>query len=870
MVSQRIYPRFFITFALLVIVSLLAQSIPPGVSAAAPMTQHGQTAAPPVLLESNPADGAAWNGEPLRLTFDQPMAPQSADHLRVQPALAGETKVAEKTIVFTPSEPLTAGVRYQITLLPDATSANGIQLSAPIVLTLVAAAPLQVTSTQPADGANEVTTAGQIVVVFNRPVVPLTSIDDQANLPQPLTMEPPVEGAGQWLNTSVYVFQPTLGLAGGTAYQVTVNPLSGLGGESLAEAYTFRFTTAAPVVLDAMPQGNQVPPDSVVTVTFSQPMDRESTAAAFRLVKTSGSGDPISVEGAIGWDATSTTLTFSPTQWLEFDAGYTVQVANQAQPASRQGTLRESFERDFDVLPLPAVEVVTPLDGEQNVSPDMNVVIRFNTPLSYTSVLPNIHVTPLLSTTQIYSYYAEYNNEVMLSWFKEANTQYTVTIGSAITDNYGNPLGQAVIFRFTTGDHPPFTRINLDRFTHFSAYTTTNVSVNYRNVEQVEAELLRVPLPEFLKLTGQNQWEVWQNYQIPDRTANRIWSRRYASRVGRNITAQQVISLTDESGKRLAPGLYLLELKQPLITPDTMPAQALIVLSNYNLVLKKSQQGQSLAWLTDLRSGQPVADQPVSFYLEQRPLESATTDADGLAKAQWSLTPENSYWPVRAISGEPGEPTFAAVSSEWNNGVAIWDFGLNGGYNPEQYQLHFYTDRPIYRPGQTIYWKGLVRVLEEEEYTLPPEGGLLSVIVRDDQGNAVKEETLALNANGTVSGEVELASTAQTGFYYLEARLPVGERTVYGGAGFQVAAYRKPEFQIEVTPDQPEYVQGDQVRVSIQANYFSGGALGNAPITWRLIADPYYFNWAKAPANRYFSFTPYDPEQTDYDPYRQP
>jgi hypothetical protein len=870
MVSQRIYPRFFVTCILFVIVSLLAQSILPGVSAAPPLAPQAQTGTPPVLVESSPANGASWNGEPLRLIFDQPMDAQSADHLRVEPALAGERTVAENMITFTPSEPLTAGVRYQVTLLTEATGANGIQLSTPVALTLVAVSPLQVTSTQPADHAEDVTTASQIVIVFNRPVAPLTGIDDQAELPQPLTIEPAVEGVGHWLNTSVYAFQPTLGLAGGTAYQITVNPITGLGGESLAEAYTFRFTTAAPIVVDAMPQGNQVPPDSVVTVTFSQPMDRASAAAAFSLVKTSGNGEPTPVEGAIHWDAASTTLTFSPTQWLEFDAGYTVRVANSAQPASRRGALREAFERDFDVLPLPAVEVTTPLDGEQNAPPDINVVIRFNTPLSYTTVLPNIRVTPLVSTTQVYSYYAEYNNEVMLSWFKEANTQYTVTIGSAIADKYGNQLGQDLVFRFTTGDHPPFTRINLDRFTHFSAYTTTNVSINYRNVELVEAELFRVPLNEFLKLTSQNQWEFWQNYRIPDRTANRIWSRSYASRVGRNITAQQIISLTGEGGELLAPGLYLLEVKQPQITPDTMPAQALIVLSNYNLTLKKSQHGQSIAWLTDLRSGQPMAGQSVSFYLEQKPLATAVTDADGIASAQWSLTPENSYWPVRALSGEPGQPTFAAVSSEWNNGVAIWDFGLNGGYSPEHYQLHFYTDRPIYRPGQTIYWKGIVRVLEEEEYSLPPEGGELTIIVRDDQGNAVKEEGVALNANGTVTGQVELASTAVTGFYYLEARLPVGERTVYGGAGFQVAAYRKPEFQIEVAPDQPEYVQGDSVRIQVQANYFSGGALGNAPVAWRLIADPYYFNWANAPTNRYFSFTPYDPEQTDYDPYRQP
>jgi hypothetical protein len=62
------------------------------------------------------------------------------------------------------------------------------------------------------------------------------------------------------------------------------------------------------------------------------------------------------------------------------------------------------------------------------------------------------------------------------------------------------------------------------------------------------------------------------------------------------------------------------------------------------------------------------------------------------------------------------------------------------------------------------------------------------------------------------------------------------DRSIYSGNGFQVAAYRKPEFEISVTSSEPSYVQGDTATVEVQANYFSGGPLSNAPITWRLIS----------------------------------
>lgn len=869
------FPKLRLVIGLLfcTLVAVIIQPLQPTVLARPSFKGAQQSGLPPVLIETNPPDGALWNGEPVVFTFDQTMAPEAAGALAVQPALDGSVDAQGSTITFTPTGAPEAGQRYRFTIDARATSVNGVQLAAPVDISLVAAAPLQVTSTQPGDGATEISTASQIVVVFNRPIVPLTSVDEQENLPQPLTIDPPVEGEGVWLNTSIFAFQPTLGLAGATQYQVTVDGVTGLSGETLAAPVTFRFTTAAPIVVDSTPQGNSAPPDAPVVITFSQPMDPTSSAAAFSLVKTSGD-QPTPVEGVITWDETQTTLTFSPTQWLEFGAGYTVQVESSALPASRQGTLREAYSRDFDVVSLPAVTVVSPVDGASAVSPDMSVTIRFNAPLSYTTVLPNIRVTPTLTTTQIYSYYAEYTNEVGLSWLKEPNTTYTVTVGGAIADRYGNTLGEDFTFHFTTGDYPPFTRINLDRFTHFSAYTTTRVSLYYRNVAQVEAGLYRLPMSEFVKLTGQNQWELWQNYQIPDREANRIWTQSFPAHDTPNITAEQIITLTDASGDILPPGLYLLEVEQPPIPvvdgqpqPDSGPAQALIILSNYNLVLKKSQSGASLAWLTDLRTGEPVAEQIVRFYLEGDQLAEVTTDDDGIAPATLGLTQDNAYWPVLAISGEPGTANFAAVSSEWNTGVAVWDFGLSGGYSPEQYQLHFYTERPIYRPGQTVHWKGIVRVLEDDRYELPAEGMPVNIVVRDDRGNAVLETEVSLGTNGTVNGQVELAPTAVTGFYFLEARLQVGERTVYGGDSFQVASYRKPEFQIEVATDQPEYVEGDTVRVNVQASYFSGGALAHAPVTWRLIAEPYFFNWQQSPPDRFYSFTPYDPEQETTDPY---
>ena len=68
---------------------------------------------------------------------------------------------------------------------------------------------------------------------------------------------------------------------------------------------------------------------------------------------------------------------------------------------------------------------------------------------------------------------------------------------------------------------------------------------------------------------------------------------------------------------------------------------------------------------------------------------------------------------------------------------------------------------------------------------------------------------------------------------------PVPSPQVTGS--FSVAEYRKPAFEVTVTPAKPDLIQGDTLEVSVAAHYFSGGAVVNAPVHWRLLANPLYF-----------------------------
>lgn len=865
----------------------------------------------PVLLTTDPANGAAWDGGPVTFTFDKPLA---AAQILVSPALEGATSVDGASALFTPASAPASGVRYRFTVA-DAAAEDGTALASAPTIVLNAAGAAGVAATQPADGAEEADANAPIVVLFSRPMAPLTGIAEQGDLPQPLTIEPPVEGAGEWISTSVYRFTPAQPLAGATTYRVDVAALPDAAGQSSSAAYSFSFTTAAPIVLSARPTGIFVTPDATVSVTFSQPMDPASTEAAFSLVD-QGPGEiavtpggypaPVSaspqapaaasapVEGSFTWNVTGTVLSFAPAAPLIYGSQYRIAVAESAQPASQQGSIRQAFASSFTVVPLPAVISTSILDGAAGVNPETELRVRFSAPVSDTTVFDSITISPPpISTTNVVSYtYTDYwentgqnqttidtvipfgyNTHLMLNWYREPNTAYTVTINPGVTDQFGNTLAEAYVTSFTTGEYPPLVQIDLDRFTHYSAQTPPIVGVRYRNVDTVDAQLFRLPLRDLYTLGGSNSWSVWETYQVPDQAENLVWTKSAPGDGERNVINVLGFTMADANGNPLPPGVYLLEVRNPATaggdsTVNAQTQKAVIVLTNRNITFKRGLEGQSLAWVTDLASGEPVADAPVVFTLEGETVGDAVSDADGVALAPLTIPANSSYMPVFATSGEPGDEDFAVVSTEWNQGIESWSFGVPTGGSYDQSILTLYTERPIYRPGQTVFWKGILRVVQDDQLSVPPAGTAIQVRVGDGMGNLVAEDMYTVNEFGAIDGQFTLAPDAPTGYYSINATLGADDApAVYGSAGFQVASYRAPEFAITVQTDKPEYIQGDTIKLQVQANYFSGGPLANAPVEWRLLASPYTFVWQDAPAGRFYAFDPFDPEQASYDPY---
>jgi uncharacterized protein YfaS (alpha-2-macroglobulin family) len=824
---------------------------------------------PPQVVYVSPARGEEQQLDaPVQVMFDQPMDANSVERaFTIAPAVAGEFEwVTDRIVYFQPLESYERAERYTLTIDDQARSVEGDKLKRVFEHKFATVGYLEVTSVYPDDGTDEVATDATITVLFNRPVVPLVAIEDQDSLPQPLTFVPPVVGQGEWLNTSIYTFTPDDGFVPATTYKARIAAgLADTTGGVLEEDFTWEFTTLMPGVVATYPNPGTmyVSPEPTVYFAFNQPMDRASVEAAFTLKAAGGTA----VEGTFEWHNAGLilpdrrtyepyawswsagtgpervgveTMGFTPSEPLAFDKTYVAEVAAGAK-GTGGGAMPFAHRANFATIEYPRIVSTSPGNGETDVEPGSGLNVVFSSPMDPASLEGNFSISPDVEATDVYTYWWDSNTELQLSFDVKPNTDYEVTLSGAIKGRYGHELGEDTTVRWSTSSLSPIAYLlTRGRVTAYSAYTQTLAYATVRNVSRIEFSLYKMPVEDFVRTY--DSWEYWDGYRGSSENLIRTWS--VDTDPALDERAIYGTKLSEAEDGRLEPGIYYLEMNVPTgaVYPEVgayhPPEQGrhILVVSRYNLTMKKGIEGV-LVWATDLDSGAVVPGLPITVRGESGSVEEGTTDKDGVFFAA-DFTTADRWTTVFAFAGDTRIPgaDFAVATNDWSGGISAWDFDLPMAYD-EPYTAYFFTDRPIYRPDQTVHFKGILRLDKDAHYSMLPEDAEVRVTIWDSQGTEVYQELLPVSEMGTVYGEISLAEEAALGYYHIEGMY----RDTYFGTSFQVAEYRKPEFQVEVTTDAAEYVQGDEIEVTAEATYFFGGAVADAEVQYYVLSNDYYF-----------------------------
>ncbi|MEE8392164.1 MAG: Ig-like domain-containing protein, partial [Anaerolineae bacterium] len=783
---------------------------------------HGTVS--PVVIQRSPERGEELRPDaPIELVFDRAMDRASVEAaFNVSPEVPGKLEwTDERTVRFEPASDLKRDAEYYVTVGPEAKASDGSPLDGAYRFRFRTVGYLEVAQVIPAPDTEDTEAASTVTVIFNRPVVSLLAVSDPAyaDLPQPVTFEPSIEGSGEWLNTSIYVFIPAEPLAGGNTYIARIAAgLADTTGGVLAEEYEWSFSTQPPHVVWVSPyeESELVGVDTAIQVTFNMRIDCDSATEAFSL-RTGYR----SVAGTFECEAE--TLTFTPTEWLSFDANYRVTVDAGVQSAGGGQGMRDAYDWRFTTVPLPRILSTRPQDGQQDAYAYTSFEIIFNTPIDENTVMSNLEMTPPLSPTQVYTYFRYWDNTFVLGFGAQPSTDYEVRIGPDIADPYGNTTGQAMTVRFRTAALDPRVWLPIPgQIGTYDAHQPTRMVAGYLNVDRLDFRLYQLNMNEFFRAR-----QDWWDYD-PASGPIRQWSVSVAASL--NEIGYAAVDLVEGGGK-LAPGVYLLDMNAPGADYDRWGHRKLLLVSEYNVTFKTSWD-EVWAWVTDLATGRPVSGLTlIAQSYAGSPLGTATTDADGLARFALDDTYQSLPY---VVAQEPF--VLGGTDWDWGAGISPWDFGLEQEHRGSAHRAYIYTDRPIYRPGQTVYFRSILRAEDDVHYSLPRHSEA-EVHIYDATGEEVYREELPLDEFGAFHGELTLAEGASLGDY--------GIQVAYGDEGFytnfQVAAYRPPEFEVVVTPEEAELAAGQPTNADVEVRYFFGGPVAGASVEWNVLSAPYRF-----------------------------
>ncbi|MBK9049952.1 MAG: Ig-like domain-containing protein [Chloroflexi bacterium] len=800
----------------------------------------------PLPGEETTLDGA------ITIRFDQPMDRASVEAAfaiteeqgDAQAVRGNFTWTRDDTVIFTPANNLDRQQRYRVQIGTRAQGLNGQTLEGPVLLNLETVGFIAVSQVIPDTDTDNVQTDSAITVLFNRPIVPLTATGQQANLPQPLTFTPPLDGTGEWVSTSVYRFVPDAPLDGATTYRVTVNEgLEDVVGGLLAEDYTWSFTTVDPSVVSMAPVNNSegITLESGFAVQFNMPMDRASTEGAITLSP--------ATDVEFTWTDEDRTVLITPTARLELDTDYTLSVATSAQSANGNASLDRLTRSNFSTIPFPAVVSTYPEDGELiEVAWFYSVGINFASLMVEQTLVDKIIIEPAPDPERVRTDF--YGQGMNVIFPVQPDTTYVVTVPGTAADPYGNTLGEDYVFSFTTTPLPPVVTLNLPFY--LSQLTTsypTNIEVAYRSTGQVNVALYDLGLP--ISYLNDN-YIVNQDDFVPG-TPTRTWEFPVE-----RSDAAAILEVPLADGDTLPTGVYLVtaESNEPITDPYGRYWQNqrnLVVVADTNLVVKETF-GTVHVWATDLATGEPVSGRVITLYNNlNTEVGQATTDTNGFARIPYTTPQDNYLSGVIAVSNAPGEVGFGVGASDWDINVNPYQFGLQNINVNDEIPTIFYlvTDRPIYRPGDTVAFRGILRDQNYGRYDVSGRDTVDLQLISYNYYEGSEIETIRLepevDSNGNFSGEFVVPEDWPLGTYAFIS----DEQTLQGERSFTVAEYRAPEFLVSVTSETTDIARGETVDMTIEASYFFGGPATDLTVNWNITAERYFLPWE----GPYYSFS---------------
>ena len=735
---------------------------------------------------------------------------------------------------------------------------------------------------------NEMTKNPVITVVFSHPVVPLSRLGKVMTESSVMKIEPSVEGKFRWYGSRTLSFEPQGKLLPQREYTVTVSEnTKSVTGAALKSGFSFSFYTEYidfTAVYPSTPDNTEyinnrdIPLQEArnITVQLSYPFDTEVIKDYLEVITSESPLNPVPFKISRSEFLSSDKNLYERTAVLSFDEDFPEDTDISVILKEGAKSYADSLGRDAESIK--KLHTIKPFrfNSARNYSysfprsqkPDSNpVYLTFTHPVDPDSekIIPFLETsfdTPLSPDNVEIS-----GNTVKINSLPvEYDSVYRITVKEGLPDIYGRELKRTYEKSVKVPDAASYAyfkdsgfKILESQFDHKIIFELQNLEESFRNIE---------------KVNNWTQFSFPSEYEPYDLS----WQKKN-TKYFRTVDLKDYL---DESGF----GTVGLRWKMGVKRKKYRSEEYETVYNNNRLILQVTDLGATVrygynkaaVWVNSLSTGKPVENAEVELYNGTEGIfASGQTDSNGLAVIEYdkdSFTRPETKWGRNSVSYYKEGFTVKVT-----NGDDSLYFQPRNGHNRYRWNIYgmnepwyvtkpavnamLFTDRGLYRPGETVSFRGIVQKRSTGEWEA--DSGLKCITVPElhNRKKNIYESEFTLTDEGGFYGEFTIPENTPVGEYrimFFNSGLENRNRYAFRNIFFKVAEFKRAEFQINIPRSEMIYYSGDSVSLEAEASFLSGGKMADAPYrsSWRRSSRRY------SPADSKLSSYIYGPDRSDY------
>lgn len=704
-----------------------------------------------------------------------------------------------------------------------------------------------------------------VSVVFDRPVA--GSLEGAVDLHTIFAIVPAVDGTLEWRDPVTLRFSPARPLAPGARYTVTVaNTFTAMDGSRLARPYEFTFRVTGPRVLAGLPVGPNTEPqylaaDASFELVVSGPADLDQVGHLVHVEFENGcrgpsvvrlralsqraitDDDPWQYTQAGGWqrdrslDAQRRVVRLRPEQPLPLACRGSLVVPPTLDPQVTRPSLRWRFATHGPF------RLIAARCGTHPWCPTGFATLEFSTPVRGADVERAVRLEPAVR------FAVPDTSDERARWILEAGlkprTTYRVSVDSTLYDVFGQALTGATSDSFaTTGYAPSIGYATGLMLVERQAFRT--LAVTHVNADTLAVTLAAVPESLEAVVLGTPAWRLQQLWPGLAGAA----TTRLVPVPGRTdvplVSAVKVPAYN--AARPRAPALSMMRVTRPRADTAEWNRSGLVVAQVTDLgVAARIGAEDGVVWVTGVNDGLPRAGAAVTLYdAAGRVRARSTTDAQGVARLGGFAPADTTAAQERNRFGQDFQGYVAAkLGSDralvplnaygWE--LSPWRFNVESAWGAARIPVAgaVFTERGIYRPGEVVHAKAIVRTGLLGALRTPRPTDSLRWVFQDLERGALLDTVVRPSSFGTDAEVLPLARDLPLGTYGIAVEMRrQGAWVEVAQTTYRVVEYRPPEFLVHVGADSAARFAGDSLRTSVESRYLFGAPMARAAVSWML------------------------------------